>query len=137
MDNRAAYSLSDELNEPVRNRYSLEVLEEYQKDLEEQRELLESAEPVDKPAIEEYIADLEQMIDDFGRYSWDITKEEIAWYRSHADRLVVERFNFLDAADDDGELSDLAQQFFAGKVSPSDFLKEVDRKVSMRAREGN
>ena len=137
MENRTAYSLSDELNEPVRNRYSIQAIEEYQRDLEEQREKLETADPVDKPAIEEYIQSIEQVIEDVDRYSWDISEEEIAWYRAHADRLVVQRFDFLNAADDDGELSDLAEQFFAGRVSPADFLKEVDRKVSMRAREGN
>ena len=136
MEDRTAYNLSDKLNEPVRNRYSVQAIEEYQKELEEQREKLEAAEPVDKPAIEQYIASIERNIEEVDRYSWDIPEKDITWYRERADRLVVDRFDFLDAADDDGELSDLSQQFLAGKVSPADFLKEVDRKVRMRAKEG-
>ena len=137
MSNRTLYNLSDKLNEPIRDRYSEQSLAEWQKNLEEQQAALEEADPVDKPAIEEYIADIEQTLIDIDRYGWDIPARDIEWYRAHEDALIVERFDFLSAADDDGELSDLAEQFMAGKVSPADFLKEVDRKVRMRALEGN
>lgn len=137
MENRTAYNLSDRLNEPVMSKYTQESLDEYQKMLTEAQEKLEVAEPVDKPAIEEEIRDIERVIEDLNRYGWDISAKDIEWYRAHEDAIAVERYDFLSAAGDDGELSDLYEQFMAGKVSPADFLKEIDRKVRMRAMEGN
>ena len=137
MGNRLAYNLSDALNEPVRNPYSLEWIEQNQEELEKLRESLETAEPVDVPDIEQQIADMEAMLENMETYSWDISAKDIEWYRTHADYLTVERYDFLQAADEDGELNSLSEQMMAGRVSPADFLKEVDRKVRMRAREGN
>ena len=135
-DMRTAYNLSDALNEPVRSRYAEESIAESEKMLAELQAQLDTADPVDKLSIEDSIADFEQQIEDMERYGWDISAKEIEWYRAHEDAITVERFNFLYASDDD-ELSDLAQQFMAGKIGSADFLKEVDRKVRMRAQEGN
>ena len=137
MDNSTAYNLSDALNEPIMSSYTQESIDTYQEMLTEAQGRLEAAEPVDKPAIEEEIKDIERMLEDLDRYGWDISARDIEWYRAHDDAIAVERFDFLSAADDNGELSDLYQQFMAGKVSPADFLKEIDRKVRMRALEGN
>ena len=132
-----AYNVSDQRNEPVRYANTLENMQEYQQRLDDLRGELETADPVDVPDIEEQIAETEDMLDYMDRYGWEIPQKDIDWYRAHAQQLTVERYNFLYAADENGELSDLSEQFLAGKVSAADFLKEVDRKVRMRAREGN
>ena len=136
-DRRTSYNLSDALNEPVRSRYAEESLRESEAMLAELQNQLETADPVDKPAIEESIKDVEQQLEELDRYGWDVSAKEIEWYRAHEDAITVERFNFLYASDSDGELFDLLEQFMAGKVSPAEALKEVDRKVRMRAQEGN
>ena len=137
MENRTSYNLSDELNEPVRYSYTLETMKEYEDSIAKLREEMEDADPVDVPALEEQIADLERVLEDIDRYGWDIGPTDIEWYRAHAEYLTVERYDFLQAANSDGELGELSEQFTQGKVSPADFLKEVDRKVRMRALEGN
>ena len=137
MTRSTAYNVSDKLNEPVRYANTLERLEEFQDMLDELRGELETADPVDVPDIEEQIADMERVLEDMDRYGWEIPQRDIDWYRAHAEYLTVERYDFLNAADDDGELSDLSERFMAGKVSAADFLKEVERKVRMRALEGN
>ena len=137
MTRSTSYNVSDKLNEPVRYSNTLENIKEYQKMLDELREELETADPVDVPDIEEQIVEMEKILEDMDRYGWEIPQKDIDWYRAHAEHLAVERYDFLNAAGEDGELSALLEQFSQGKVSPADFLKEVDRKVRMRALEGN
>ena len=137
MSNDTAYNLSDEKNEPIRYSYTLESMREYQETLDKLRAELETADPVDVPDIEEQISDTERILEDLDRYGWEIPQKDIDWYRAHADSIAVKRYDFLYAADDNGELSDLAEQFFAGKISAGNLLEEIDRKVRMRAREGN
>ena len=137
MENSTAYNVSDALNEPVRYTHMLDQIQMYQEDLEELNAELESADPVDVPDIKEGIANIEEILADIDQYGWEIPERDIEWYRAHAEYLTVDRYDFLDAADEDGELSDLAEQFLAGRVSAEEFLTEIARKVRMRALEGN
>lgn len=137
METATRYSVSDELNEPVRNEDMLNYIDEIEESIEESRAKLQKAEDVDKPAIEEEIANLERAVEDLRKNSWTVSQEDIDWYRAHAGQLTVDRYNFLNAADEDGELSDMAEQLLEGRVSVEDFLNEADRKVRMRAMEGN
>ena len=137
MSDETAYNLSDEKNEPVRYSYTLEVMQEYQETLDKLHAELETADPVDVPDIEEQISETEMILEDLDRYGWSIPQKDIDWYRGHDDRIAVKRYDFLYAADENGEISDLAEQFLAGKISSENFLKEIDRKVRMRALEGN
>ena len=137
MPNDALYNLSDEKNEPIRNSYMLETMRQYQEELDKLRADLETADPVDVPGIEELISEDERILEDLDRYGWEIPQKDIDWYRAHEESIAVKRYDFLYDADENGELSDLAEQFMAGRIGAEDLLKEIDRKVRMRAREGN
>lgn len=128
------YNLSDALNEPVRNRYYEKNVAKMQKQLDEAREALEKAEPVDKPVYEETVAQIERAMEGMEAYSWDISAESIEWYRTHAENIVVQQYDYLQDAEG---LSDTAAQFLAGKIDVSAFLKGIDQKVRMMALEGN
>ena len=128
------YNLSDALNEPVRNMYYEKNMAEMQKQLDEAQAALEKAEPVDKPVYEETVAQLERVLEDIEKYSWDISAENIAWYRSHAQDIVVQQYDYLNDAEG---LSDTADQFLNGKIDVATFLKGIDQKVRMMALEGN
>ncbi len=137
LDETVTYNLSDKYAEPVHNQTMLASIEDARETLESMKAQLEVAEDVDKPALEEEIANQEAYIADMEKNSWKISQEDIEQFRAMDDKLLVSRYDFLNGADDDGELADLTQQFLDGKVSAADFLKEVDRKVRMRAMEGN
>lgn len=138
MDDQTRYNVSDELNDPVRDENMDEIIEEWKKTLEDQKAALETADEIDKPAIEENIKGLEDMLANQERYMWRISAEEIEWFRSHAQYMTVERYNYMYSEDDDsGEIYELQQQMYDGKIEPAEFLKQLDHKVRMRAAEGN
>lgn len=134
LETSTLYNISDQLNDPVRNSYYERNLAELQKQLEESKAALEKAEPVDKPLLEQNIADLESAIEYSDKWSWEISPESLQWYRSRAQNLFVKRFNFASSSD---ELYTLSQQLFDKKIDVATFLKGVDQKVRMMALEGN
>ena len=137
LDEDALYNLSDRLNEPVRNRYYQENMEHAQAELEGFREKLAAADPKDVPLWEERIADTETVIGLIEENGWEIAPEHIAWYRDHDEDLFVSRYHYIDVRYSSGEFTDLVQQFMAGRASAEEFLRELDRRVRMKAREGN
>lgn len=137
LDIYTLYNLSAQLNEPVRNRYYQQNVENVQADIESARGELAAADPVDAPMWEERIALLEEQLETIEEYGWDISPQEIAWYRAHDSELFVSRYNYVDVVYESGEFSDLVQQFLAGRIDADAFLKELDRRVRMKAREEN
>ena len=134
LDEDVLYNLSDALNEPRRYDLYEENLAEVNKMLEDERAALEKAEPVDKPAHQETIDQLERAIQDMEANYWMISPESLEWYRSHAQNLHVMRYDYTDEADG---LYDQAEQLLQGRLSPADFLSAMDQKIRMMALEGN
>ena len=136
LDIRTLYNLNAQQNDPVRNRYYQQNMENTRQELESARAELDAADPVDAAMWEERIAMLEEQLDTIEEYSWDISPAEIEWYRAHDAELYVSRWNYVDVAYGSGELNDLVQQFLAGRLEANGFLKELDRRVRMKALEG-
>ena len=134
LDEEVLYNLSDALNEPRRYDLYEENLAEVNKMLEDERAAMEKAEPVDKPAHQETIDQLEKTLEDMEANSWMISPESLEWYRSHAQNLHVMRYDYTDEADG---LYDQAEQLIQGRLSPADFLSAMDQKIRMMALEGN
>lgn len=137
LNSRALYNLSDQLNEPVRNRYYQQNADNVQRDIESTLEKLADADPVDAPMWEERVAMLEEQLAEIEAYSWDISPEHIAWFRAHAGELFVSRYNYVDVIYGSEEFDDLTRQFLAGRMDAGAFLTEIDRRVRMKAKEGN
>ena len=131
------YNLSDEYSEPVRDAQREKDIEDARAQIDAMKARLEKADPLDAPAMEEEIANAEEHLADMEKNVWLISAENIEWYRSHADALAAQHYNYLDANDDNSELSDLLEQVMAGRMDVGNFLKQIDRKVHMRATEGN
>ena len=136
MEDSVRYNISDELDEPVRSRYYAQNLEYYEKELAGLQAELESADAVDKPVIEQNLKDMEAARENMEKYSWDISRESIDWYRAHAQNLAVQRYSPM-YSDEGGELQDLVMQFIEGRIDASAFLRSVDQKVRMMMLEGN
>lgn len=77
------------------------------------------------------------MIAEMEPYAYVISARDIEWYRSLAPYMTVERFDYLNMDDDNHEIDDLRKQLLAGRIDAATFLRELDRKVRMRAPEGN
>ena len=136
LDTRTLYNLNAQRNEPMRNRYYQQNLENTEKEIESARNELAAANPVDAAMWEERIAMLEEQLETIEEFSWDISPKEIEWYRAHDSELFVSRWNYVDVAYGSGEFADLVQQFLAGRLEADAFLKELDRRVRMKAMEG-
>ena len=134
LDEDVLYNLSDALNEPMRYDGYEDNVAEVNKMLDSERAALEKAEPVDKPAHEEMIAQLESSLEDMEKNYWRFSPESLEWYRSHAQNLHVTRYDYTDEADG---LYDQAEQLLQGRLSPADFLSAMDQKIRMMALEGN
>lgn len=136
MENGVRYCVSDECSEPVRNRYYEQNMEYYEEELANLKAELESAEAVDKPVIEQNLRDLEESREGMEKYSWDISRESIDWYRAHAQNLAVYRYSPM-YSDAGGEIQELVTQYLEGRIDTAAFLKGVDQKVRMMMMEGN
>ena len=136
MEDRVRYNVSDELDEPVRSQYYAQNLEYYEKELASLQAELERAEEVDRPVIEQNLKDMEAARENMEKYSWDISRESIDWYRAHAQNLAVQRFSPM-YSDAGGEIQELVTQYIEGRLDTAAFLKGVDQKVRMMMLEGN
>ncbi len=136
LDTNTRYSISDEYNEPVRNRYYEQNIKSYQDSIAQLEKQLEEAEEVDKPVIEENLRQMQGYLEDYENESWDVKAEDIEWYRGMSDRLAVQQYNYMYSGDG-SEIYDLTQQYVENKIDARTFLKEVDKKVRMMILEGN
>ena len=130
------YNVSDEYNEPLRNRYYQQTLDFYDKAIADAKAALEKAEPVDRPVLEQNLKDLEEGLASAEQYSWEISQESLDWYRAHAGQLAVSLYNPI-YSDAGGEIEQLLSQYMEGRIDTDAFLKGVDKKVRMMILEGN
>lgn len=134
--NSVAYCVSDELNEPARSKYYEANMREFEKTLENLRAEYESADPVDKPDLEEYIKSIEANVENYRANDWEVTPESIAWYRSVAPNITVAAYNPLNS-DPSGESYQLLQQLIEGTIDVATYLDGIGQKAHMMALEGN
>ena len=137
LPNEALYNFSDALNEPVRYSGYEASRKEMEKYIAEITSQLETADPVDKPVLEQNKKAMEDGLADYEKNSWLISAAQIEWYRNHADRLHVTRYNYLDGTGDENNIYEMKQQMVNGQMSVDSFLQEIDRTARMMAMEGN
>ncbi len=136
LDDGTRYALSDALNDPVpKPSYEREIADA-QRRIDEAKSRLESADPEDAPRWEEALASAEYQREMLEADRWSISPEAVEWYRAHGDRLIVKGYSLVNATDSSGEFYDLIQQFLSGRTDAGSFLKEIDRRVQMKTREG-
>ncbi len=136
LDEYDRYSLDPSLSEPVPRPEYERWVAEAQARLDAAKQKLEGADEADAPRWENEIAQAEKEIADLELNRWKISPEKIEWYRAHGERLMVREYSYVDVTRTDGEFSDLVQQFMAGRMDASGFLREIDRRVQMRRKEG-
>ena len=130
------YDFIPSLNEPVRGKYYEAELNRLQAGVDALKRDLETAEAVDRPAVEAELQQAEAALADYAARGMAISQEQIDWFRSHDDHVAVSGENWL-YRDDSGEAIDLVQQYLAGRIDLSRLLSGIDKKIQMMAREGN
>lgn len=129
------YCLNPNLNEPVRGALNEENLEEAREAVESMQAELDEAEAADKQMLEEEMRELQENLDYWETYGWDVSQREIDWYRAHADNLAIAKADWL-YADETGEAWELIYQYNEGNISMDEMLTNIDRKVQMMLMEG-
>ena len=131
LDIQTVYNLSDAYNEAERSRSYESDLAKWQESWESAQAELERADPVDRPALEDRIASLEREFRNLDEYGWIVSPNALAWYRAHAENLIVEDHSrYVDG------MYEMLMQLVDGQMNVDAFLKEIDRKVHMREKEG-
>ena len=130
------YNIDPALDEPIRGARNEELLEESRQSLEQLRAQLESADPSETQLLEERVAEAEEHLAQMEKYWWEIPESSIAWYRAHADGVVISPVNWL-YANNSGEGYELISQYLDGSMSLDELLREIDHKVQMMMMEGN
>lgn len=137
MSKETLYSVDPSQNEPVRNSYYEETMQDYKTTLETLKKDYETAEAVMKQDLEAQIREIEQSIAEYEKSGWDISPASIEWYRANDENIVLQGVNWLYSDAADGDASALVEQYLAGTIDADAMLKGVDKKVTMMRMEGN
>lgn len=130
------YGLNPNLNEAIRGDANQETLQDSQEELEELHIEYEAASGEEKQSLEQDIANSEAELAEMEANLWEVSPQEIEWYRAHDDNLRIGGFNWL-YTEEGGEAEDLMEQYQDGQISVADMLKSIDKKVQMMLMEGN
>ncbi len=136
LPDRIAYMMFPDLSEPVRWDGAEAEMERQQASIDQAKAELEAADPQNRQALEDALADMEKEYQNYvDSESWMITEDGLAWYRENADRVAIAVPSWFDQ-DTSGEAWDLLNQYRNGLMSAREFLSSVNRKARMMAMEG-
>ena len=129
------YALCPDLTEPPLDPDYEAGLASRDEDIEALRAELDAAQPQDRQALEEVLAEYERRRDDYAATGkWLIPPEKLAWYRAHGDRVCVTAPSWFER-DTTGEAWQLQHQYIDGLISAREFLAAVEQKARMMALE--
>lgn len=129
------YGLFTDMTAPIENDSYEEGLKNLQNELEKQKAEYETAETVDKQAIQEYITSLEETISTYSRYQYDVSPEAIEWIHEHMPMFAVQGENWL-YSDDSGEAYELVNQYIEGQLDARKLMDAIGKKIQMMLMEG-
>lgn len=124
------YNLNPALNEPVRRKNYEESLASAQEYYDDAQKQLEEAAPADRQAFEETLKYAQDWLYYEEKQSWEISAEDIEWYRANDDCIEVARRSWL-YSDSDGEAAELLQQYLDHQIGLDQVLSRIDKKVRM------
>ena len=130
------YNFRPDLTEPIRRPDGDDYIKYAQEYYDEVKKQYDEAEPADRQAMEEVLADAEDWLSQAERDSWLIGAEQIEWFRANDDYLTVVGDNWL-YSDSSGEAYELMQQYADGQIDARQFLQSVEKKARMMQLEGN
>lgn len=130
------YCVEPDLNEPIRGELNENSLKEARADLDNLKADYEKAAADEKQSMEQDIRDNEEMLTYMEGNLWDVSPAELAWYRAHADSIVIGSYNWL-YSEDAGEALNLLDQYRDGQIGVDELLAGIDNKVQMMLMEGN
>ena len=140
----ASYMLDPSLNEAVRYPNHEENRKSMEKWLEQAKKTLEKAQAAeDEEQIEswtEIVNIYEKELADYDETNWLISPEAIEQYRSFAEHMKCQTWDFysaLNSGEDGEQYYQLMQSFTEGNASSAELLSYIDRKVQMMRLEGN
>lgn len=136
LETSVRYCFVPELNEPVRGQSNQKYLDEIYEELDKLQKQLDEAGAQDKQSIEETIASWQENLEYMDKYGWDVSPENLEWYRANDDHIVLMSANWL-YNDDSGEAYELINQYIEDQIGMDELLTSIDKKVQMMLLEGN
>lgn len=135
VDETVWYNFDPDLNEPVASSYGEENLKYAQENLAAVQKQYDEAVDADKQMLEEDLKSAQRWLEQAEADKWEISQEQIEWYRAAAEHLAVAQGNWL-YQDSSGEAAELMQQYLNHQIDAGKFLEGVDKKVRMMQMEG-
>ena len=130
------YNFRPDLTEPIRREDGSDYVKYAQEYYDEVKKQYDEAEPADRQAMEDVLADAERWLSQAEHDSWLVGAEQIEWFRANDDYLTVVGDNWL-YSDSSGEAYELMQQYADGRIDARQFLQSVEKKARMMQLEGN
>lgn len=135
IDEKVWYNLNPDLNEPVVNSYGEQNIKSAQEYLDSVQKQYDEAAEADKQMLEEQLKSAQEWLEQAEADKWDVSQQQIDWYRAAAEHLAVSQGNWL-YQDSSGEAVELMQQYLSHQIDAGKFLEGVDKKVRMMQMEG-
>ena len=136
LDARILMNLRDDMNDPVPNKHYEENLESAMTWLDEITAQLETAEPSEKQSLEEQLEWAKQNVEWAENNRYDISPEQIAWYRANAECLQVEQYNPLYSGESSDELYETIEKYRQRTITSAELLQRIDKTLRMMILEG-
>lgn len=135
LEDSVTFLLYPDEMEPVPNPYYEEQLAHAEEYLAQMQKLLDEAEEIDRQAYERELKYAQENYDYTVENKWMISEEDIEWYRSNADKVLVDTGNWL-WSDESGEAQELVRQYLDGQIDVRQFMNAIDGKIKMMLMEG-
>lgn len=119
------------MNEPVENEYFEQSIIYYDEEIENLKKSLETAKDADKAMLEEQLAQMQEMRDEYeaeNRYS--ATEESIAAYRALDPYFFLTTPSILNS-DGSAEFNSLFSRYLNGQISLEQFINEGEAKLRL------
>lgn len=121
-------------NDPVENSYYEKNKQETQKSIEDAQKRLETADEENKAEIEEELKWLNETLESWEEYRYDVTAEQIAQFREKVVPYmhVLGQSVFINAdTSATTEVNKLLMQYMEGATSLDQLVKELDQRVKL------
>lgn len=129
----AMYTLFPDNNEPLPNANYDRDKANLQKYLDDLMKQLETAPEESKASIRNDIEFAQKELDEFEKYRYDITEEQVKLYRETIAPYMfpVQQSPLTDYTGNGNEFYSLIQQYVAGAIDMEQFVREMDNRMRM------
>ena len=131
-------ALKPSVSEPIRSENADEVVQQYENEHSKLSEQLQTADPIDRPELEEQIQEIERSLQKFeSGWAWVVGPDALENWKSYCARLQIVGYNgIFDNPDAVSSVRTLILQLNDNSILPKEFAGRLDKMFYLQQREG-